>query len=125
MTKQQAYNKMRRYFTQPGAELSKDKSENLCFYRKRNGKVRKCAIGCLFPDRLYTEEMENRDAQGVLARFPQLREYFGISDPYDDELADFMLDAQTAHDSSATVKGFLRKLDAAARRHGVKVATNA
>lgn len=123
MTKQTAYNKIRKYFTQPDAELAKTAFE--CRYRMETGaihkKVRKCAIGCLIPDKLYGPEMENKSAEALLEQFSDLALYFGISDPYEEE-ARFLTQAQKAHDSSATVKGFLRKLDALARKNGLKVA---
>lgn len=128
MTTQQAYEAIRKYFTRPDAELAQipehlmseqDMGSN-CVYRKViQGRVRKCAVGCLIPKRLYSPKMEQRAAVQVIEEFPEVKNLLdGVS-------LDFISCAQTCHDDSATVEQFVADLDELAHTHGLEVPTNA
>lgn len=116
MTTQEAYDKMRAWFTKPGAQLAKDE-RGLCCYRlngRRNAKVR-CAAGCLIPDRLYDREFEGHDTD-VLYDDPDLASIFGCVD------REFLQQAQETHDGAKTVAEFLSQLDEDAAAFGLEVA---
>lgn len=101
LTKQQAYEHIRHYFTRPGARLSRGLDR--CYYRHPDD-GRACAVGCLIPDELYNPDMEGRSAHSVLTR----------DLGWDDDLAVFLGAAQRKHDSANDVADFLLRLDALA-----------
>lgn len=109
MTKQEAYERIRAYFSREGAVLAKD--EFGCYYRM--GAVATgdaCAVGCLIPDEKYTYRMEQRGVEVVYAKCPELK-----------PLDDFLRRAQHKHDSSTEVSTFIKELDALADAEGLEV----
>ena len=103
LTRQQAYEHIRHYFTRPGAKLSR--GHGGCYYRHPDD-GRKCAVGCLIPDELYKPDMERRSASCVLVHDLD----------WDRNLVVFLSDAQVAHDGAEDVGDFLVKLDELADR---------
>lgn len=117
---QTAYDKIRTYFSKPGADFAVSRSEGMCRYRvvDEDGVTRKCAVGVLIPDERYGSDMEGGAVQDVLD------EAFG-HEGYDADFLVFCERAQTAHDSEAfggkSVPAFIRGLDELARQYGLKV----
>jgi hypothetical protein len=126
---QAAYDKIKRYFSKPGAVIAahwdEDEGTDKCDYLGPDGA--KCAIGCLIPAKLYTSDIEGKDGGMALAvleqRNPSLfeRTFGGIDRGFLDE-------AQLAHDESAgrgdvdeCVESFLAKLDQVAFDYGLRV----
>lgn len=118
-TIQEAYDRIREWFSRPGAERSL--ADGVCRYRAtgKNGEVLKCAMGVLIPDEVYDPAWE-----------------FSLEDPGLDGgqiarkmgwrkrgLIDFVEYAQRAHDHSGYggVMEFLGRLDNLAQRYGLKV----
>ena len=62
-----------------------------CAYRAP--KKQTCAIGCLFPDDLYVEDMEGKPADELLKKWPALLSYLG-------EDAALAVELQGVHDGS-------------------------
>ena len=60
-----------------------------CFYRTGDGKA--CAFGCLIPDTVYREHMENACSDAVFDMSPSLRRMYGEYQTLIEEL-------QTIHD---------------------------
>jgi hypothetical protein len=124
LTAQDAYEKIREYFTRPGAVLARDPDPTapsernfVCSYRTTDGHA--CAFGCLIPDDLYDKNsMEGKSAPHVLDSHPELARMFNV------EARRFIDVAQGTHDSSATtdVPNFIFKLDLEARAFGLKAA---
>lgn len=112
MTTQEAYERMRVYFSRPGAKRAitddpADDDHTLCCYRTEDGAA--CAVGCLIPDELYdpaierasatcllTGSVNERDEEGgALANkipIPQITQLLAQIDPK------FLDEAQTLHD---------------------------
>lgn len=126
---QAAYERIRAYFTRPGAELAIGEPDEFgnprCFYRKPgNGS---CAVGCLIPDELYDEGIEGasvyalvtnngrRNNKGRPNYRPEIAELLdGVDVP-------FLCSAQNAHDGAGDVPNFLERLDEVALRYGLEV----
>lgn len=123
MTLQEAFNLTYTYFSKPGAILAKS-DHGSCEYRTDQG--RKCAVGRLVPDKLYTELMEGSAWTDLVH---EANSFFGLSEPvteddrveYDQfqavekvvsyihkgaespgELDALLTDMQTAHDDRAS-----------------------
>ncbi len=114
MTSQQAYVKMHKWFSRPGAVLGQDRSfgGNDCVYRgnsKPYSRVR-CAVGCLIPSRLYDPEMEGHSLDSC-----EVSNLLGL----DNGSHDFAQQAQSLHDNSKTVERFLRELRSLARENNL------
>lgn len=75
------------------------RQHNGCFYRTDDG--RRSALGCLIPDAVYTDDLEDRDP----ADLPR-RVFDALDAESDDEIA-FLIALETAHDEAA------RQLDGA------------
>ena len=60
-----------------------------CMYRAPDGK--KCAVGCLIPDKLYDPRMEKKGVSVLLENFPNLPKYF-------EENLELLKDLQDIHD---------------------------
>ena len=89
MNNQQAFTIVARHLlTQNSASL--DKGGDNCLYRGTDNK--KCAIGCLIPDELYTADMEGIAVTSLLTKFSSLGQLF--KDIYPSMLDDL----QTIHD---------------------------
>jgi hypothetical protein len=125
MTTQKAYETIRKYFTQPGAELAmvpvddRDTASN-CVYRKViHGRVRKCAIGCMIPKRLYDPAMEQQSVGQLFEHFSEVESLFADVD------FDFLFRVQDLHDTSEAIEGFITDLDDLAMDFKLQVPTNA
>lgn len=55
-----------------------ENADRVCQYRAPDGK--RCFIGALIPDELYTPKIEGLEIHDVLRRFPRIREFFGIDE---------------------------------------------
>ena len=120
MNTYEAYERIKRYFSKPGARLAQQRNENgnilSCEYLAPDGA--KCAVGCLIPKALYTPHIEGLGAGEALyelhEREPKLYEAtFG-----DCNIA-FLEAAQQAHDEARTVEGFLEQLEQEATYYGL------
>ena len=117
MTTQEAYEKIRKWFTRPNAVYGYNEKEVQCQYRanEKARSLRRCAIGCLIPNRMYNVDLEGRPSTEVLERVPSLD---GI-DPL------FVKEVQQTHDRCAvegrSLSKFLSELDDIARTFELKV----
>lgn len=57
MNRQEVFTKIAKHLIKQGKKAQKPNSQ-VCLYRDGE---RRCAVGCLIPDRLYSEEMEGHD----------------------------------------------------------------
>ena len=132
MNDQTAYYAIRAHFQMPGARLSKD-SNGDCFYRcpydisAETGNENdpradeKCAFGVLIPDDIYDTlsetngiSLEGTSASEVAAQCSRLGYTL-----FDDLSTDFIDAIQEAHDGSASVRDFLRRMPEVADRFGI------
>lgn len=152
MTTQEAYERMRVYFSRPGAKRAlapghwTDDDEPVCVYRTPDGDA--CAAGCLIPDELYTPAIERSSAGVLFTGQVPVRNEDGAPIPGEainiPEIAAFLADidvkfldeAQHLHDRANvsyykdgdwveepnTVTRFLTELDALAEKTGLDVA---
>lgn len=111
MTEQQAYEKIREYFTRPEAQLSKE--DGVCYYRSPGG--HKCPAGVLIPDSYYEPLMEKKRISSVVMQWPEVSSILG-SGGYR-----FASQAQMLHDKNTTtsVRMFIKKLDDLAVERGL------
>ena len=136
MTAQEAYDRIRAYFSQPGAQLAKTPNTNgrTCWYRINAVSYSTgCAVGCLIPDELYDPHLDDLDdgtsiGDVVMAAnegdevCEKIVNYLGIHE--DDDLFNFLQDAQLAHDCSSTIETFFKSLDKYAQDAGLTVASS-
>ena len=63
---QQIFNKVARHLFEQGspAKYTNSEDEEHCMYRAPDG--RKCAVGCLLPDGLYQQDMEDNSIETLL-----------------------------------------------------------
>lgn len=118
MNKQEIFDQVARHLlTQKELSLNQDSN---CMYRGDNGMM--CAVGCLIPDELYTEDIENKVASSDvvvdLLRSAGVIEYEEGDDRHIDEIK-FLSKLQTVHDSSAPYN-WLSCLWSLARKHNLK-----
>ena len=102
ITIDEAYEKIKAYFSRKGAKLSRGGHEGIgCFYRHPED-GRACAVGCLIPDELYDPEIEGDMANMLFEKgvFKQ-----------DQNLEYFLSLVQEAHDDAPNVEEFLAELD--------------
>jgi hypothetical protein len=117
---QEAYERIRRYFSRPSADLAKSIDlfgSTFCEYRKgrqRNGRA--CAVGCLIPNELYSTSLEENSVGQIFSYFPTLKEYFANVN------REFLADAQNLHDDkAASAPHFVSLLDDLARDFNLTV----
>lgn len=120
MNTYEAYEKIKAYFSKPGARLAQVRNENgailSCEYLAPDGA--KCAVGCLIPKALYTTDIEGKSAFEAM---DDLRD----NDPklYEATFGDvnlgFLEVAQQAHDEARTVEAFLERLEEEATFYGL------
>ncbi len=79
------------------AQGAPGRQHNGCFYRTDDG--RRSALGCLIPDAVYTDDLEDRDP----ADLPR-RVFDALDAESDDEIA-FLVALETAHDNAAKRSG--------------------
>lgn len=108
---QEAYERIRTYFSRPGAELAYS-DEGECCYRTPDGNA--CALGCLLPDELYTAHMEGKNALIIIGRNPAVRTFLANVDPR------FLDKAQKHHDNAYDTADFISTLDLTAEQYGLK-----
>lgn len=137
MTEQEAYNKIRAWFTRPTAKFGYnqnegDEREGMCVYRG-NGKAgsrTRCAVGCVLPNELYSPDMEGM-AFGLEPRSPALRRgvsfeaKFPEAASYIGEAGLFLSMAQEIHDDAAnserSLESFIASFDEFAVERGLEV----
>lgn len=118
-TVQQAYERIRKHFSKPGAVYGYDASQAKCQYRTElpSGKVAKCAVGCLIPKSSYNPVWDAR----VLTA-DQLLPLIGWTN---EVLDSFLAKAQDVHDQCALdevgMGRFIVLLDKVARAYSLKV----
>jgi hypothetical protein len=142
VTTQEAYEKMRAWFTQPGARLAmKPDPTGGCLYHGDQAGSEypelagtKCAVGCLIPDALYTPTLE---VVGSLAEWEAVMtedHYYHRAEEInavgavwnalgmdDHDKFQFLLAAQQAHDSSDDASMFVSRLDEIAASNNLAV----
>src|SRR5258708_3125935 len=106
MTKPEIFAKVRRHLLSQNAKAFLPDSVT-CAYRTPDGK--KCAVGCLIPDKMYYPEMEGNGIGDLPWRFV---EYFG------EDNIDFLGDLQEIHDSYEPAL-WAELLDGIAHDHGL------
>lgn len=130
LTKQQAYEKIFRYFSKPDAKLSYVQGVQgvqggaQCVYRAPDGS--RCAVGCILPNRLYRPAMDEEslgadDALTVALGSEWWHEHSSF--------VNFLSDVQLAHDDAAGRESrgepglsiFLKRLHEIAQEHALKV----
>lgn len=122
---QEAYERIRAYFSEPGAVLAKSEYGS-CYYRAEDG-IAKCAVGCLIPDELYDKIINEDDGETLgeaiegnalseLVDFTLLKPIVNGDDEVGQNKLHFLEDAQRLHDRvAASAADFVVKLDALAR----------
>jgi hypothetical protein len=121
---QTAYERIREYFSRPGAEqavVTYGTDAPSCRYRTPEGNA--CAAGCLIPDELYDEGLEGGTFYALVDPLhatpyynEELKAYFANVDPQ------FVRQAQIEHDDlGADFDTFIVRLDALALTHGLSV----
>lgn len=127
MTTQEAYEKIRAYFSRDGADLAYeayDDGARKCLYRTADG--RKCAVGCLIPDELYRPRFEGNAVDGIVnTEDAALRELLNGKSVEGARKLTFLVEAQEAHDGSMSVREFIERLDELAAEHNLNVAATA
>lgn len=122
MNRQEIYERQRVHFTRPGAAFGV--AQQGCVYvGEVNGKVVKCAVGCLIPDDVLAA-MTLRLFGGIdalLSNNPELVGEMG----WGDNAVNFLRKTQRLHDDTAQAEGdlelFIHRLDCLARREGLDV----
>lgn len=124
MTTEEAYRKIRAYFTRDDAVLAY--TGTTCRYRTADGN--KCAVGCLIPDELYSQygnKLERAGSlngvrdEGLFESIPGLKELVNGDDVEGKTKLLFLATAQRLHDFTAAEHGqgavalFVAQLDAA------------
>lgn len=124
----QAYNRIRKHFSQPGAQLSQSPRATggpSCFYRHpKDG--RPCAVGVLLDDYTARQDDDLGSVGDIFRGFggeivsPSDVPLGSIAHWADDEtLIGFLEDAQSHHDTAGTPEDFLIGLDRAAIKRGI------
>ena len=89
MNNQQAFTIVARHLLAQNS-ASVDTGGDNCLYRGTDNK--KCAIGCLIPDELYTRDMEGMTVKSLLTKFSTLGQLFKDLSP------SMLVDLQDIHD---------------------------
>jgi len=110
LTKQATFNKVYKFLVAQGRPAF-DKATNQCRYRHklRNGKVLKCAVGCLIPNHMYNPGMENRGCESVFRIFPEVRNKLGLPSHFYVQLQQEH-DAWVGHRSLREFKAGMKKI---------------
>lgn len=131
------YDQIRAYFSRPEAVLSKIAGETgltfTCRYRldPSNPESAACAVGCLIPNDLYDEELDElEDGTGIsdviaACEWSEVCEaVYDFLNLSDERTQDFLMSAQDAHDhrDTKTPAQFVATLDVIAERYGLQVA---
>lgn len=110
MTNQTAFNRSVRALRLQGKQSVN--RTGYCLYRGPN--TLKCAIGHLIPDRVYREEMENRNLFNLCEEYPDLRRLFADCD------FNFLAELQVIHDRTKP-EGWEEKWECMALRWNLKM----
>ena len=94
MTRQEIFDKVVAHFAVQGQEAAAE--YGVCMYRTPGG--RKCAIGALIPDEVYSRSLENKSVRTLLREFPDIMRASGLSGG---DLR-FLSDLQAVHDGCAS-----------------------
>lgn len=137
MDRQAIYERVRTFFSQPGAQLSKSRFEDdetgtNCYYRwdpETDGHYAdaplRCGIGCDFPDALYDNGMEGTGVAGLFLDYPAVAAHFEVQvkDAEGQMSRDvfWLGELQGIHDGAANVEEFLQGLDVFAESSGLTV----
>lgn len=123
MDKQEIFNKAYLGLKSQGFERSS--VEECCLYRDPSG--RKCAIGYLIPDELYSENMERYGfANSLVKRFPEIAKILGVQDSdYSIPISflSFLDELQMCHDLGHTPEKMEEKLQDFAHNYSLTVPT--
>ena len=92
LTDQQIFDKVAKHLL---SQMEESKDETSCLYRGPDGL--KCAIGCLIPDHLYSEKMEELDVYGLFSDFGDAMEQIGLRNSY--ETYQLLTSLQIIHDA--------------------------
>lgn len=113
MDKQEVFDKVARHLLTQNSRALFDPDNELsgCAYRAEGGKS--CAVGCLIPDDLYDEKMENVPAGRLAVEFPKLRKLFNF-----DNSSIFLSLLQSIHDSR-DVRSWFYELFTFAQKHNL------
>jgi hypothetical protein len=100
LTTQDAYEQMRKWFSDPRHEAGWDPDHKRCVYRGDEGakSQKRCAVGCIMPDDLYDADLD----AGFGVRISEMRDYTDALQSFFDGIdIDFLIEAQDAHDAMA------------------------
>lgn len=98
MDRQAVFNKVYAAVTAQGGPSIN--ANGCCSYRGENG--RKCALGHLIPDALYTTDMEGNGARALMREFPALARELGYEQQHAAKCdGNFLQALQWAHDTAA------------------------
>lgn len=89
MTRQEIFDKVVAHFA---VQREVAAEYGMCMYRTPDG--RKCAIGALIPDEVYSQRLEDKSVDTLFLEFPDIMRASGLSD--DDSR--FLFALQHAHD---------------------------
>ena len=92
MTRQEIFDKVVAHFA---VQREAAAEYGTCMYRTPDG--RKCAIGALIPDEVYSQRLEDKSVGTLLLEFPDIMMASGLSDGD----SWFLCDLQAVHDSNA------------------------
>ena len=93
MTRQEIFDKVVAHFA---VQREAAAEYGVCMYRTPDG--RKCAIGALIPDEVYSRSLENKFVRTLLLEFPDIMRASGLSDGD----VCFLFALQDVHDSIAS-----------------------
>jgi hypothetical protein len=131
MNTQQAYVKIRKWFSDPSHEPGYETTTDRCVYRyggDPKSQVR-CAVGCLIPNRIYDPSLDDPNLSGVVAS-SAVTYTNELSDFFQDVDVDFLESVQTLHDDMCigrdVPKGFdrvkfINQLDQIASEHELRL----
>lgn len=94
MTNQEIFDKVATHLLMQGKKSMNDRGE--CVYRNAAG--RKCAVGCLIPEELYSNEFEGASPSGTGAKTTRLWEALSAAGLDYTQHAGFLWELQCIHD---------------------------
>lgn len=117
----EAYNRIKEYFSQPGARIALEDPDvqqefRRCVYLAEDGA--KCAVGCLMSEEEWIPDIEGMPASEVIHK---LGWYEGEDYEFVQTMGDFLDDCQLIHDKSESVESFLISLDTMAENWNIPV----
>ncbi len=107
MTHGEIFIKVWTHFVSEKAPHSHDKVNGI---RYRTAEGRRCVIGILIPDELYTPELEGQDILEVCKKFSIIAKLFTGVD------RKFLRDLQNVHDKETTITNFSRDIEAGLKK---------